>query len=186
MTTTERTAGRGAGRDYGIWLLAASIATAAAVVLVLSRHLPGPRQPLGIPWWALLLAFYAAECLVVHVHFRRRTQTLTLAEIPLLLGLYSLSPLGLLAAQLGGSGAALLLFKRQRPQKAAVTLAQTALGTSLALVVYRSVVRGHDPYGPTGWVAGFAAAETATFAGVVLLAAAVAFTERGAVVERIA
>jgi diguanylate cyclase (GGDEF)-like protein len=169
-------------RSGGIWLLSAAAAGGAAFVLLSARHLPAPQHPLPIPWWALAIGFFLAECAVVHVHIRRETHTLSLSEVPLVLGLFAVSPLGLIAAQLSGMGAALVLYRRQRPVKVVFNLAQSALATALATGIFRAIVDGTDGFQPAGWLAGLAAASLAAATGIILVAAAVSLAgERPAV-----
>ena len=40
-----------------------------------------------IPWWALALGFAATELFVVHAHVRGSAHSLSLSELPLILGL---------------------------------------------------------------------------------------------------
>src|SRR5437870_1506078 len=147
-TPTQRPPRPALGRTAGIWILAGATAATAAVALVPVGHLPVPGRGLGVPWWALMVGFYLAECAVVHVHFRRQAHTLSLSEVPLVLGLFAASPLVLVGTQLVGMGAALVVYRRQRPLKIVFNLAQSALGTVLALAVFRSIVAGNDPFGP--------------------------------------
>jgi diguanylate cyclase (GGDEF)-like protein len=142
-------------------------------VLWAARDLPGPLHTLGIAWWVLAIGFFVAECAVVHVHIRRETHTLSLSEVPLVLGLFAVSPLGLITAQLAGMGAVLVLYRRQRPVKIVFNLAQSALATALAFAVFRSILDGGDAFQAGGWLAGLAAASLAAATGVVLVAGAV-------------
>ena len=105
--------------------------------------LPRREHTLRIPWWALAIGFFLAECAVVHVHIRRETHTLSLSEVPLVLGLFAVSPVGLVTAQLVGMGAALVFYRRQRPVKVVFNLAQSALATALAAGIFRAIVDGH-------------------------------------------
>jgi diguanylate cyclase (GGDEF)-like protein len=184
-TSTERVPGPAFGRAAGIWLLSGAAGAIAAAVLLSSRSLAPPLHSLAIPWWALLIGFYLAECAVVHVHFRRETQTLSLSEVPLVLGLFAVSPVALIVAQLCGMGAALVFYRRQRPLKIAFNLAQSALGTALAVFVFRSIVAGHDPFRPSGWLAGLVAASVAAATGIVLVTAAVSLAEERPALERV-
>ena len=54
----------------------------------------------SIPIWLLATMFYAAEITVVHVKFKRNTQSFSMSEIPLVVGLFFVAPLGLMLAQL--------------------------------------------------------------------------------------
>ncbi len=185
QTSTERAPRSLTGRALGIWLLSGAAAGVAALTLASSRHLPAPLHVLGIPWWALLIGFYLAECAVVHLHFRRETQTLSLNEVPLVLGLFAVSPLALIAAQLLGMGAALIFYRRQRPLKVVFNLAQTALGTAFATAVFRGIVNGHEPFRPSGWLAGLTAAAVAAATGLVLVAVAVSLAEERPALGRV-
>ena len=185
--TTDQRATRSAfGRALGIWLLSAATAGAAALVLYETRDLPAPLHALHIPWWALAIGFYLAECAVVHVHFRRETHTLSLSEVPLVLGLFAVSPVVLVAVTVAGMGTALVFYRRQRPLKVVFNLAQSALATALAVAVFRAVVNGQDAFRPVGWLAGLAAASLAAATGIALVAAAVSLAEERPALERLA
>ena len=164
-------------RSAGIWLLSAGAAGGAAFVLLSARHLPAPQHSLPIPWWALVLGFFLAECAVVHIHIRRETHTLSLSEVPLVLGLFAVTPLSLVSAQLVGMGAALVFYRHQRPVKVAFNLAQSALATALAAGIFRAILNGTDAFRPAGWIAGLAAASLAAATGIVLVAGAVSLRE---------
>ena len=160
-------------QSAGIWILSAVAASAAAAIVVATSGLPAPLHVLPIPWWALAIGFYLAECAVVHVHIRRETHTLSLSEVPLVLGLFAVSPVVLVCAQVIGMGTALILYRKQRPLKIVFNLAQSALGTALAIAVFRAMVNGSDAFQPAGWAAGLAAASLAAAIGIVLVAGAV-------------
>src|SRR5262249_6046630 len=110
-----------------------------------------PLVGTSVPWWAFALVFFVFEACVVHLQFRREAHTISLSEVGLVLGLYLLSPKGLLAAALFGVAAALVLVRRQRAAKLVFNLAQLALTTAVALVVFRTFVPLGDPFGPAGW-----------------------------------
>jgi diguanylate cyclase (GGDEF)-like protein len=173
-------------RSAGIWLLSAAAAGGAVAVLLSARDLPGPLLTLPIPWWAIGIGFFLAEWAVVHVHIRRETHTLSLSEVPLVLGLFAVSPVVLVVVQVVGMGAGLLFFRRQRAVKVAFNLAQSALGTALAVAIFRSIVDGRDAFEPTGWMAGLAAASLAAAAGIVLVALAVSIVGDRPAIDRLA
>ena len=166
-------------------MLSGAIAAAAAFVLLAAHDLPPPVRQLAIPWWALATGFFLAECAVVHVHLRRETHTMSLSELPLVLGLFAVSPLGLVTAQLVGMAAALVFYRRQRPLKIVFNLAQSALGTALAVASFRALVAHHDPLEPVGWLGALAAASLAAVIGVVLVAAAMSLAEERPTIERV-
>jgi diguanylate cyclase (GGDEF)-like protein len=182
-TTTERHSP--ALRAAGIWALSAATAGMATLVLLTTRGLPAPLHQLGIPWWAIAIGFYLAECAVVHVHFRREAHTLSLSEVPLVLGLFAVSPIGLVTAQLAGMATALVFYRRQRPLKIVFNLAQSALATAIAVAVFRAAVDGRNPLQPVGWIAALGAASLAAATGIVLVAAAVSLAEERPALERV-
>ncbi len=184
-TSQQRLPRVASGRTGAIWLLALSVSAAAAYLLLgTARQLPAPAHRLDLPWWALLGGFYVAECLVVHVHVRRATHTLSLGALPLVVGLFSASPAGVVGAQLLGTGTALAAYRRQAPVRVAFGLAQTAVRSTLAVIVFRAIAGGANPFGPIGWAAGLAAAGVAALTGVVLVTAAMSLAERRPPLDR--
>src|SRR5438094_5440814 len=76
-----------------IWLFSATLAV-LAVGLALITDLRGHPHvgSFQMPWWALLVMFHLTEAHVVHVQFRRDSESFSLSEIPLVLGLFFASP----------------------------------------------------------------------------------------------
>jgi diguanylate cyclase (GGDEF)-like protein len=132
---------------------------------------------LRVPWWALVVVFLVAEASVVHLHFRSEAHSLSLSEAGLVFGLFFASPGGLLSAQLAGGALALLVFRRQRPLKVAFNLAQFALSSCVALVIFRGLVDVAGAEGPLAWLAALAAAGAACVTGVSLVGVAIALAE---------
>jgi diguanylate cyclase (GGDEF)-like protein len=132
---------------------------------------------LRVPWWTLVLVFLAAEASVVHLHFRSEAHSLSLSEAGLVFGLFFASPFGLISAQLAGGSLALLAFRRQRPLKVAFNLAQFALSSCLALLIFRAFTDVAGADGPLAWLAALAAAGAASVTGVGLVGVAIALSE---------
>ncbi|HEX4518689.1 MAG TPA: EAL domain-containing protein [Gaiellaceae bacterium] len=128
-------------------------------------------------WWVIALLFYLAEAYVVHIQFRREAHTISLSEVALIPGLYILSPSGLLAASLSGAAVALIVVRRQRVEKLVFNLAQLALTTAVAVIVFRSVAALGDPLTELGWVAVIVAVIAASLTGIVLVTAAIAIAQ---------
>ncbi len=129
----------------------------ALVALVLQLGpLRGVGAPLpGPPWWVMVPAFLLAELVVVHLQFRRESQSVSFREVPLVIGLVFLSPLALLAASLLGVAVA-LLRRRSGAEKLVFNLSLFALEASLAALLYRLALDGADPTGPRGLLAALA------------------------------
>src|SRR5215218_10726918 len=109
----------------GVSMLVAGIALVTAALYVTTlADMPAPAGHVHVPWWVVALVFFAVEARVVHLHFRSEAHSLSLSELGLVLGLFFLTPGGILLAQLTGASVALVACRRQRPLKAAFNLAQ--------------------------------------------------------------
>jgi diguanylate cyclase (GGDEF)-like protein len=128
-------------------------------------------------WPLVTLLFAAAEVWVVHLEFRRAAHTISLSEIPLVLGLIFLAPPYLVAAQLLGAGPILLFHRRQGPLKLVFNLAQLALSVELAALVYHVGRPGADPLGPTGWLLATVATTVAALVGVIAVSGVISLSE---------
>ena len=141
----------------------------AAMVLVVAWSLAASAPALitGATWWYFVPAFLLAERALAHVEIREETQTLSLSEAVLLLGLVLLSPHGLIAARLIGSGTALAL-RRLPLAKLAFNAALFAGEAAIASVFLHLVFRPQST-GPGLWAfAGLSVFLATTFgAGVV-------------------
>src|ERR1700682_6495163 len=83
-----------------VWLLNPGLAAIGLVLYFVGvRHLGSPNAPFEMPWWALAVGFCLAEIFVVHVEFRRDAHSVSLSEIPLVLGLFFAAPHALVLAQ---------------------------------------------------------------------------------------
>ncbi len=111
-----------------------------------------------LPWWALALAFTAAETSVMYVQEKREAQTMSLSEVPLVVGLFLASPLSLLVARV--VGLALLSVGRRRlpPLKTIFNFALMVCETGVALVVFTTLASFSEGLGPLTWAAALAAA----------------------------
>src|SRR5262245_31751865 len=132
-----------------------------------------------LSWWALALAFYFAEVVVVHLQFRKQAHTLSLTEIGLTLGLLLGAPADLLIGQLVGTLVALLVtrWKSQRQLvKFAFNLAELPLCSGVALVIFRSLAEPGDS-APHIWVLVLFACAVAHVLGILLVSAVIAIAE---------
>jgi diguanylate cyclase (GGDEF)-like protein len=135
----------------------------------------GPR----LNWWALALAFYFAEVIVVHLQFRKQAHTLSLTEIGLTLGLLLGAPAGLLLGQLVGTIVALVVnrWKSQRQLvRFAFNVAELPLCSGIALVIFRSLAEPGDS-APHVWLLVLFACAVAHVVGILLVSAVIAIAE---------
>jgi signal transduction histidine kinase len=150
---------RSQGGAFGVWALTSCLA--GATILGLTRmgvHRPPLLAGPWIPWWALAIAFGVAEIYVVHVRIARDAHSLSLSEIPLVIGLAYAAPGALVVAQLVGVGAALAFHRRQNPRRVAFNLSQRSATTTAAIAVFAAV---HTALG-SPWAAVWIAAVVAT------------------------
>ncbi|HEY4348349.1 MAG TPA: EAL domain-containing protein [Gaiellaceae bacterium] len=175
------------GRDAPIWVYNLALAGAAfALWALVLRHMDSaPVEHISAAWWGLALVFYLAEAYVVHIQFRREAHTISLSEVGLVVGLYVLSPGGLLLAQLVGAAAALAFVRRQRAAKLVFNLAQLALTTIVAVLVFHGVARLGHPFGAAGWIGVLLAAVAASLVGILLVTIVIAIAERGLSVRQL-
>ncbi|MEV6844635.1 EAL domain-containing protein [Actinoplanes sp. NPDC051411] len=123
---------------------------------------------------AVALLFAAAEKFVVTFPVRRGAHTISLSEIPLVLGLATIAPPLLVAVRIVGGLAGLTAFRRQGGSKLAFNTALYGVQATAAGAVFHLVARSWDPLGPTGWIAAFAATFTTDVISIVLISAVIA------------
>src|SRR5262249_16838123 len=122
------------------------------------------------------IAFFLAETYPVHLHFRREAHTLSLSDLPLVLGLFMSDPSAIVLGQVVGAGAAVLFIRRQPLLKLAFNLAQFVLAPALATVLFPGMLRFGSADGGVGWFAGFAAAGMSALTSAGLVTAAIRLT----------
>jgi diguanylate cyclase (GGDEF)-like protein len=157
-------------RLFGGGLLVAAVAVAALTV----PRLGGPPSSVALPWPLLAVFFALAEIFIVDLHFRRDANSLTLRELPLVVGLFTLTVAHLLLAQILGAAVALVAWRRQPPIKLLVNLSLLLFTTTIAAALFHALPAvGPGPV-PQGWTAGLAAAMTQSALFAVGMACALA------------
>src|SRR4051812_24344208 len=144
-----------------IMLLTATVAVAAvALFVIVVRSLPGAPTALNLPWVLWAAAFAAGEILVVHWQWKRDAHSFSMGDLVLAIGLFLATPTQLVTALVVGSGAALVLHRKQTGRRLAFNVAQYGLGGSIAVISFAGLtaVLGED----FSWVAALAAVLTAT------------------------
>jgi signal transduction histidine kinase len=152
-----------------IWLLNLVI---TLVAVALAPVLDGARAPLAgpnIPFILLALLFLAGELAVVHLRFRENAHSFSMSDVPMLVGLFFLSPLTVVTAQLLGNLIALVGFRRLPAIKVVFNLAQFAVQTMAAALVLYTVLGNGEALGIRGWAAAFLAAIAAVFVADTLI-----------------
>ncbi|MGH2730731.1 MAG: ATP-binding protein [Actinomycetota bacterium] len=161
-----------------VWVLNSGIALAAFGIYWFGvRRLSPLDSPVEIPWLLLAGLFCLAEIFVVHLHFRRDAHSFSLSEIPLVMGLFFVSPSGLIAGQLLGAFLGLAFYRRQSALKLVFNVGRFCLEAGLAVVVFRAIVDRGDPIGAAGWAGALTATLVTSIVGVVMIAVAISLSE---------
>ena len=121
---------------------------------------------------AVLFAF--ADKFVVTFPVRRGSHTVSLSEIPLVIGLVLIHPALLALVRLAGGLVGLTVFRRQRGSKLAFNLALYATQATVAGVVFHLMTRSSDALSPIGWAGTFAAAFASDVVSIVLITTVIA------------
>jgi diguanylate cyclase (GGDEF)-like protein len=166
-------------RTARVLALSAALAGIAALLqqVVLSNRAPAFEHP-GHPLLALVAGFAVAECLVVHLEFRREVHSISMSELPLVLGLLLFPPGQLLGARLLGAAVALVLHRRQVSVKLIFNLSNFALETTLAAAIYFTTIGSNSVFGPTGIALAFFSLAVANLVCASTVIAAVSIYER--------
>ena len=160
----------GAGPRARVLLLSSFCLIAAVDLWVLvARHARDVRAPLHLRWWLLAALFCLSEVFVVHVQWRSEAHTLSLSEVPLILGLFFASPAELVVGQTVGALVGLAVVRRQGIEKLTFNVANLALGTALAVAVFSRVFDAGHPLALRSSAAALVAAVVASAATVLLI-----------------
>ena len=169
----EQRAGRVAS---GLTIVQASLAGYLAVSFLDQRLVW--RMLTTSKWWILLVGFFLAERVVLHLPARRSAHTLTFVEFPLVFGLYLLPPISLLAALGVGTALALAVDPSVPWLRKAFNLSQYLLSMTIGIAVFDHVIDNPDAVTrPTWWVVAFLATGLSSAVGLVTIIVAMTLTE---------
>ncbi|MGC9669871.1 putative bifunctional diguanylate cyclase/phosphodiesterase [Planosporangium sp. 12N6] len=150
-------------------------ATAAATLLGQLALAAGYRWPDAdrtVVLAAIAMMSFVTEGFPVYLRVRRGSHALSLAEIPLVLGVLGVGALPLLIARTAGGAVGMALVRRQRGGKLALNIVLLAAQATVAAAGYRLVAGPHEVLGPRQWLAAYAGMIAAdALAGVVVTAA---------------
>jgi diguanylate cyclase (GGDEF)-like protein len=160
--------------DVRVGLLAGGLGAVTAAGIAASAV--SPRLPYEWAGFAVLIALFAAtEGFVVHVRVRRGAHAVSLADVPMVLGLLAVPPgLVLLARVIGGSGG-LFALRRQRGLKLAFNIALIGVQATVAVGTFRLFGAMPGQPGVREWIAAYAATLLADVVAVVAVTAVIAF-----------
>jgi diguanylate cyclase (GGDEF)-like protein len=158
-----------------------------AAVLVLVAALLGARYLddvpragiLVLPWWVLAAGFAATEACVFNIQVQREAKTVSLSELPLVLGLFFAAPAALLAGRLIGSAAIFLVHRRSSLLKTVFNLALVTVETAVALAVFRWADQLGGGTELATWLGAYAGPVLANCVGTLALSVVFAVYESG-------
>jgi diguanylate cyclase (GGDEF)-like protein len=161
--------------------LGALIAATAVAAIVLWHQVVRDLVPYGdevrIPWWALAAGFAATELFVIHAHVRGSAHSLSLSELPLVLGLLLASPSDLVLAAIAGPAVVLVCTRGQSPTRLFFNLAQFGLTAALAAITLHALAPAPAEIGPAVWGATFVAVLASSATAAVLVFCAIGLSE---------
>ncbi|MFH1105503.1 MAG: diguanylate cyclase [Actinomycetota bacterium] len=165
--------------QWRIIAIAGGMVAAAIPLHAFALSLDGPVSPFHLPWWGLALGFAASEGFVIHLHVRRDAHTVSLSEIPFMLGMATAGAGSLIGGRLAGSGVALVFERHQPLYKLVFNLSLFYLETTASLAVYRASLAGRSPVSIAGLGAGLLALTVSVVIGAAMVSVAIAVNQPG-------
>jgi diguanylate cyclase (GGDEF)-like protein len=160
MTTAVRERTRGLRLDAQTWrvlgLMAVIYVLAAATGLPFVGEAP-LLTAVALPWWVLTAGYVVTDSFVLHIQVRREAHTISLTELPLVVGLFFAAPADLLTARLVAAVVTAVVIRRSRPLKSGFNLGLALMEVGIALVLFRLLVP-ESGAGPASWGAAYAGA----------------------------
>jgi diguanylate cyclase (GGDEF)-like protein len=161
-----------------IWTLNVTMMLAAVVLFkVGAGDASPPISSMHVPFWALLIGFAAAERFVVHVHFRHSAHSMSLGEIPLVLGLLFASGHDVILAGAIGRIAVLALHRRLPPIRLAFNFGSFLLGNCIAVLTFHAVATPSVAINPGLWAAALLATAATSLTTAFLITVVVSLSE---------
>ena len=170
--------------DERAWWIVAPLVALTVVMMV---PIVVTTHPVWSSWQLMLLFFLlfgAAEATNLNFEVRRHTMSVTITEIPLLLGLFYLSPLSLILVRLA-SWFVIRSRRKLTPVKFSFNMANVAAGISMAeMVVFLS---GHlAARGPSGWLILLLAVNANVLAMMASVVSVITLVQGGTTLRRLA
>jgi diguanylate cyclase (GGDEF)-like protein len=162
-------------------LVVAMIVALLGLTVLVGRAFAGQGPYLrfaNLPWWALGIGFAATEACVFYLQTKREARTVSISELPLVLGLFLASPAQLLLGRLAGSVAIFLIHRRAPGLKTAWNLALVSLQTAVAVALFHLLAGGRELGNPLVWLGAYGGAIAANCVASIALALVIAVYER--------
>lgn len=152
-TTSLRTAISGTNPSTRVLGYAALLVAFGVALLMITPSVGAvPERAWTLPFFALVLAFGLAEATALHVEIRKESHSLSLACIPLMIGLLFSSPLIVLAAYVLGGGATLLWIRKSSIIKVIWNTSLFVAQVGLAGLIIRAALGENLPSNTLEWM----------------------------------
>lgn len=163
---------------WAVPFLTSGMLIVAVTVYLLFLRVAAPTGVSEIlTWWMLAIGFTLSESLIVHLPVQRDSHTISMSEVPLVLGLAMATPGAVIAGRVI-AGVIVLTARRQPPLKMTFNLALFTLETTVALATYRTILGDGSPSSPLGWLAAMAAVTIAVVVSAALVDIVIALSDR--------
>jgi hypothetical protein len=162
---------------HPVWGLNVALLAAAGALFAGPVHGLASLAHPHLPWWAIAVAFAAAERCVVHLHFRRGAHSFSLGDIPLVFGMIFCSANSFVVGCLLGCGLTLLLDRRLPPVKLVFNIGQLALHACIVLLIVHALAPGAGEVDTRTWVSALMASQASSIVASLLIAAAISLSE---------
>ncbi|MEO6204937.1 MAG: EAL domain-containing protein [Mycobacteriales bacterium] len=139
----------------------------------------GAYDGMQLPWYVLLVLFIAVEATVLHVQVRREAQTVSMSEIPLVLGLFLADPTVVILTRVMGSFLVYAFYRRQSPLKLAFNLALAFAEASVGIAVFHIVAGNADAVSGHAWLAAYAAVMSSSLLSALAVSMVIVLYEGG-------
>jgi hypothetical protein len=128
----------------------------------------------SLPWWAMAVAFAATEAHVLHLQVKSQARSVSLSELPVVLGLFFASPVDIWTGWLVGSAVVFVLQRRTSWVKASFNLALVSAETAVAVAAFSVAVSLADGSSLIIWLGAYAAAFALNALGVLAVGVVIA------------
>jgi len=159
-----------------VWALSAGLAILAAAGVSLFSS--GPVIAKAVPAWWLFALFTIASSVPMHFVYRRQPWAVSLEAVPLVLGLFFLSPARLVLVRLLAMVIAHGIVRRQPLIRLVFNLASVSASTVCAIAVFRAIVPTGTTLDAAAWPASFLGFLTDDLVTATLVACVVYLHER--------
>ncbi len=163
---------QGRGREHLHALLAATLATAAVIILGALASVPRPDSTVELPVLAVAGLFVFVELGRMHVEVRRSAVTVTLSDVALIVAFFVVPPADAVVLRLVSVALILAWLYRRSASRFAVNIAMIAFESAACVALLHLLAPG-PPTSPTSWLGTLIAVQVSGLLGGLAVNAAI-------------